>query len=423
VNVVRAAVPRPLERRLLLAYLGAFALVIALFAFALRLVFVTTLETQTTARLDTLARAGTASVTFTSRGFVVDAASLGGFSVVPRVEGLQWYNAEGVLTATRGLVPQDPLVLREGRAVSRVQGGTIDTYTVPLVDPGRAPGTIRGWVRASESDDALTGATGALDIGIVVGALLAILFGAYGGSRFARVAVERDEASLSRLREFTADAAHELRAPVSALAGTAAVALREETGLPPRTQRRLQAILEISDEMRRLVDDLLILARATQSLEREIFVIDVAETLQRVAGRFTGAARERDIALRVAPCEPLRLYGNPDQIERIVANLVDNAIKYTRSGGSVAIACSADEARVRITVRDTGIGISAEHQERIFDRFWRAAIARSDGGTGLGLAIARALARRHGGDIAVESQVDRGSTFTLTLPRRPPALS
>jgi signal transduction histidine kinase len=423
VNVVRAAVPRPLERRLLLAYLGAFAFVIALFAFALRLVFVTTLETQTTARLDTLARAGTASVTFTSRGFVVDAASLGGFSVVPRVEGLQWYNAQGVLTATRGLVPQDPLILREGRAVSRVQGGTIDTYTVPLVVPGGAPGNIRGWVRASESDDALTGATGALDIGIIAGAVLAILVGAYGGSRFARVAVERDEASLSRLREFTADAAHELRAPVSALAGTAAVALREEAGLPPRTQRRLQTILEISDEMRRLVDDLLILARATQSLEREIFVIDVAEMLQRVAGRFTGAARERDIALRVAPCERLRLYGNPDQIERILANLVDNAIKYTTPGGSVAVACSADEARVRITVRDTGIGISAEHQERIFDRFWRAAIARSDGGTGLGLAIARALARRHGGDIAVESEVDRGSAFTLTLPRRPPALS
>jgi signal transduction histidine kinase len=423
VNVVRAAVPRPLERRLLLAYLGAFAFVIVLFALALRLVFVTILETQTTARLYTLARAGTAAMTFTPHGFVVDAASLGGFSVVPRVEGLQWYDAQGKLTATRGLVPADPLRLREGRAVSRVQGGTIDTYTVPLVIPGAPPNDIRGWVRASESDDALTGAIGALDIGIVAGAVLAILVGAYGGSRFARIAVERDEASLSRLREFTADAAHELRAPVSALAGTAAVALREETGLPPRTKRRLQTILQISDEMRRLVDDLLILARATQSLEREIFVIDVAETLQRVAGRFTGIARDHGIGLSIAPCERLRLYGNPDQIERILANLVDNAIKYTKPGGSVAVACSADEARVRIIVRDTGIGISAEHRERVFDRFWRAATARSDGGTGLGLAIARALARRHGGDIAVDSEIDRGSAFTLTLPRRPPALS
>jgi signal transduction histidine kinase len=421
VNPLRPLGAHPLERRLFLAYLGAFAVVIVLFALVLRFAFVETLESQMTARLVTLARAGSASVTFTRGGFVVDAESLGGFSVVPRVEGLQWYDEQQRLVATRGLVPPGPLVPSEGRRAFRIPGGLLDTYTARLVAPSGAP---RGWVRASESDDVLTGSRPAIDVAIVSGAVLAILVGAFGGSRLARGAVERNEASLARLREFTADAAHELRAPVSALAGTADVALREEPGLSPRTQRRLQRILELSADMRRLVDDLLILARATQSLEREMFVIDVGEVIEHVRSRFTPVARARDVALRFGPCEPLRLYGNPDQVERIVANLVDNAIKYTAPGGSVAVACSADDARLHVAVRDSGIGIAPDHRERIFDRFWRADTARAaNGGTGLGLAIARELARRHGGDIAVASEPGRGSEFTVTFPRRPPALS
>jgi two-component system, OmpR family, manganese sensing sensor histidine kinase len=421
VTSLRALVPQSLERRLLVSYLGAFAVVIALFALVLRFAFVATLETQTTARLVTLARAGSASVTFTPHSFVVDDESLGGFSVVPRVEGLQWYDEHGRLIASRGLVAPEPLVPREERRAYRIPGGVLDTYTAELDDPR---GAFRGWVRAGESDDALTGSRPALDVALAAGALLAILVGSYGGWRMALVAVKRNEESLNRLREFTADAAHELRAPVSALAGTAEVALREEPELPPRTQRRLQTIRELSAEMRVLVEDLLILARATQSLEREMFVIDVGELLEHVRTRFTPAARERGVALRIGPSDPLRLYGNPDQVERIIANLVDNAIKYTAPGGSVAIACSVDDARVRFAVRDSGIGIAAEHRERIFDRFWRGdSIRQAAGGTGLGLAIARALARRHGGDITVTSEPGRGSEFTVSLPRRPPALS
>jgi signal transduction histidine kinase len=346
---------------------------------------------------------------------------LGGFSVIPRVEGLQWYDQHGRLVATRGLVPPGPFIAREGRRAYRITGGLLDTYTAQVLDSTGAP---RGWIRASESDDVLTGSRPALDLALAVGALLAILVGAYGGFRFARGAVERNQASLSRLREFTADAAHELRAPIAALTGTAEVALREELALPARTQHRLQTIVELSRVMQRLVDDLLILARATQSLEREMFVIDVPEMLERLRTRFVPVARSANVALRFAPCDPLRLYGNPDQVERIVANLVDNAIKYTPGGGSVAVACSADEGRLHVAVRDSGIGIPLDHRERIFDRFWRADTVRGrNGGTGLGLAIALALARRHGGDITVASEPGRGSEFTVTLPRRPPALS
>jgi signal transduction histidine kinase len=115
------------------------------------------------------------------------------------------------------------------------------------------------------------------------------------------------------------------------------------------------------------------------------------------------------------------VYGNPGQIERIVGNLVQNAIRYTLSGGTVKVTCAKDRTGARVTVADTGIGIAPENAGRVFDRFWRADSSRSaDGGSGLGLTIARELARRHGGDVTLASTLGRGSRFTLTLPDRPP---
>ena len=184
-------------------------------------------------------------------------------------------------------------------------------------------------------------------------------------------------------------------------------------------------VARLSDVVVARVTDVVGVVVATAPVDVVVKPADVvAELLEHVRARFTPAARERGVALRIAPCDPLRLYGNPEQIERIVANLVDNAIKYTAPGGSVAVACSVDDARVRVAVRDSGVGIAVDHRERIFDRFWRGdSLRNAAGGTGLGLAIARALARRHGGDIAVTSEPGRGSEFTVTLPRRPPALS
>jgi two-component system sensor histidine kinase SenX3 len=142
-----------------------------------------------------------------------------------------------------------------------------------------------------------------------------------------------------------------------------------------------------------------------------------------IQSRFAEAAAEHDLRLRFEGPTGREIYGNPDQIERIIANIVENAIRYTRAGGAIAVSWTLDAHRVEIVVRDTGIGIAQANLERIFDRFWRIDLARqADRGTGLGLAIARALARRHGGDVTVVSDEGKGSTFTLSLPRRPPSL-
>jgi OmpR-family two-component system manganese-sensing sensor histidine kinase len=186
------------------------------------------------------------------------------------------------------------------------------------------------------------------------------------------------------------------------------------------TKLRLASIVDTAKDMQRLVDDLLILARAGRSMEREMFAVRIDGILRDVYERYQPLAARKTLDFSIAPGRAGQIIGNPEQVTRIVANLVENAIRYTPTGGSVRLSSAQDNTGVQITVADTGIGIAPEHMERIFDRFWRAGNVREfDGGSGLGLAIARALAERHGGRITVASGASSGSVFTVTLPQRP----
>lgn len=411
-----------LQQRLFLAYFIVLASVIAVFAVAVELSFVATVRQQATHRLVTLARAGAAAVFFTqNRSFVVDDQSLGGFDVDPKTEGLQWFDTTGNLRTQRGRVPAQPAPVEVGDARLHAEsGGFLESYTLVLRGPG---GNSRGYVRAMLTSEAFNQGVGALNIGVIVGSILAVLAASVGGTRVARAAMARTEAGYRRLQEFTADASHELRSPLTALSATTAVALHEAPEMNERTRNRLLAIASAAKDMQRLVDDLLILARAGRSLEREMFAVHVDAVLHEIYERYQSTASLKSLQFDVLPGEPVQVIGNPEQITRIVSNLVDNAIRYTPSGGAVRVQCNQDHAGVRITVEDSGIGISEDNVRRIFDRFWRADPGRRfDGGTGLGLSIARALAERHGGRITVSSSVNAGSTFTLTLPLRPSGL-
>lgn len=418
-RLFRGIAARPLAQRLLFSYLVAFATVIIVFAIVVRFSFSSILQREITQRLATLARAGTASIAFTKDGFTLDAHTLGGFDVRPHSEGLQWFDAAKRLKVSRGRAPQRYVAPELGRHSIATRENVLETYTLPLRD---ARGVDRGYVRASETTDALAEGSAALDIGLAAGSILAIIVAGFGGAALARDALARTEASFERLREFTADASHELRSPLAALSTTAAVALREAP-LSAATQARLAAIGDIAAEMRRLVDDLLILARAGRSLEQEMFAVRVDTMLAGIHARYAPVAERKTIAFDLDPGEPVEIIGSPEQLARIVTNLVENALQYTPAAGSVRVACTHDGGSVHFIVSDTGLGIAPEHQDRVFDRFWRANPARDDGGAGLGLAIARALAERHGGDITVTSKPGAGSVFTFTLPRRPPTLS
>ena len=244
-----------------------------------------------------------------------------------------------------------------------------------------------------------------------------------GGERGA-VVVARDTTELTRVadmrRDFVANVSHELKTPLAAIRGYAETlrdgALHEEETALRFTER----LLWQCRRLQALLDDLLTLSRlesvAQAAVERE--PVDLAALAQRAVEVLAAAAREKRIRLQVRE-EPLpRIPGDADGLERLLVNLLDNAIKYNRPGGEVTLRLAPAGGQAVIEVSDTGIGIPPEALGRIFERFYRVdkGRAREEGGTGLGLAIVKHLAQSHGGRVEVESRMGRGTTFRVFLP-------
>lgn len=231
--------------------------------------------------------------------------------------------------------------------------------------------------------------------------------------------VENVKRSLEFQKRFTADVSHEIRSPLTSLRGNIEVALRKK-----RTAEEYEDLLKnnLSDVIRlsRLMDNLLFLSRADHkilALRRQWF--DVKHALERIVEGFAQRAQAAGIALAGDFQEDVELNGDIELLEQAWSNVIDNAIKYTPRGGSVSVQSRATDGSVTITVRDTGIGIPEDQTPRIFERFYRVERNRSRrlGGTGLGLAITHWIVKAHGGDISVESVPDKGSAFTITLPK------
>lgn len=229
-------------------------------------------------------------------------------------------------------------------------------------------------------------------------------------------------AHLRRKRDFVANAAHELRSPVTAIQSSVEVALQHE-----RTPAEYEDLLIlISDECRhlgQLVSQLLQLAEAQSEVLRLSFApVRVDEIVHHTVEMFAPVAEERGVTLKETLIRPVEVLGNRQQLRQLVTNLVDNAVKFTPSGGRVDVEVDADAAAHlgRLIVRDTGIGIPEEHLPRIFERFYQVNPARDRGaecrGNGLGLSICQAIVDQHHGTITVSSAADRGTTFTLTFP-------
>ncbi|MFQ5846213.1 MAG: sensor histidine kinase [Candidatus Methylomirabilales bacterium] len=228
----------------------------------------------------------------------------------------------------------------------------------------------------------------------------------------------RLDAAFTQIRQFSADASHELQTPLTILKGELEVALRAPRH-PDEYQRILKSGLEEINRIAHLVEGLLLLARADAGVLRmDRRPVDLAQLAEEVYGQAKVLADTRSITLRLAPVEPTSIPGDYERLRRLLLNLVDNGIKYTPPGGQVTLSLTVDGAWAALRVSDTGIGLSREERGRIFQRFYRAAETRAqgEGGAGLGLCIARSIAEAHGGRIQVESAPGRGSTFTVRLP-------
>jgi heavy metal sensor kinase len=229
----------------------------------------------------------------------------------------------------------------------------------------------------------------------------------------------RIEQSFARTRQFTADASHELRAPMTLIYTAAQHSLRRERSREELVDS-MQKILRESQRTTALIDDLLLLARGDAGKEPAAMeALDAAPLLRDAAEQATAMAAAKDISVSLElAADALPVRANEAQLRRLLLILIDNALKYTPAGGRVTIQGSADPGGVTIAVADTGPGISPGNLPRVFERFWRADQVRSReaGGTGLGLTIAKQIAELHGAHLGVQSEIGRGSVFTIRLP-------
>lgn len=240
-------------------------------------------------------------------------------------------------------------------------------------------------------------------------------------ARVFNAALARIGDSFAELRRFTADASHELRTPLTSLRAVGEVALREPHDL--RSYREaIGSMLEEVDGLAHLVDDLLMLSRAEAGAEPlAMESVALLDTAQKAASLLEVLAEEKEQTLLVTGDASIRAHGNADMLKRAFVNLIDNAIKYSPERGRICVDVRHAAAGVAaVEVRDQGSGIAAEHQAKIFERFYRTDVGRSRdaGGAGLGLAIAERVVRLHGGRIELESEPGKGSTFRIILPDR-----
>lgn len=232
--------------------------------------------------------------------------------------------------------------------------------------------------------------------------------------------LNRIDASYERIKQFTADASHELRTPTAVVKASAELLQMGEAN-PEVTRRTLTNIVSEADYMTRVIEDLLTLARSSienGSGTHELF--ELGESVRALQPRISSLARARQINTEMTFDDQLLLLkGNQNAAERVLMILVDNAIRYTPAGGVLHVQMWKDEANGGFEIRDNGIGISPEHQTKIFERFYRVDAVRTpgDGGSGLGLSIARSLTEASGGAITLQSHPGKGSCFSVAFPR------
>ncbi|MEG3971937.1 ATP-binding protein [Microcoleus sp. T2B6] len=294
---------------------------------------------------------------------------------------------------------------------------------------------VLGYLRVSHPWFEVTKPIRQLILDLILGASLTLICVAAIGWLLSGLAMAPIRESYGRLKQFTADASHELRNPIATIQTNVQVALAEPD-IEPQQHQQLQVIERLTRRLGRLVDDLLFLARQDSGIVQQQWIeVPLDALLMEVIEEQQAIATTQNLSLSLEIVDlpnaedNFTLLGDWDQLARLFTNIVSNAVQYTPSGGEIEVELqlAAKNKRnspilnpaLQIKVTDTGIGISAEALPHLFDRFYRvdpARTHRSAAGSGLGLAIAKAIVENHRGQIRIDSQVDRGTAVTVTLP-------
>jgi heavy metal sensor kinase len=232
--------------------------------------------------------------------------------------------------------------------------------------------------------------------------------------------LDRIQTLLTEIKEISDNIAHDLRSPITRIRGIAEVTLT--TGKSLNDYENMAAsTVEECDRLLDMINTMLMISKTESGVDKLSHEeIDLTALVLEACELFKPTAEDKGVSLSCDVPKRSHFIGDTQMIQRMISNLLDNAIKYTPSGGSVTISINENDTHIAVSVKDTGRGISPNDLPRIFERFYRCDQSRSQSGIGLGLSLARAIARAHGGDITAASILNQGSTFTVTLPKSLP---
>jgi heavy metal sensor kinase len=235
--------------------------------------------------------------------------------------------------------------------------------------------------------------------------------------------LDRIQTLLTEIKEMSDNIAHDLRSPITRIRGIAEITLTTGKSLN-EYEAMAASTIEECDRLLDMINTMLMISKTeagVDHLARE--EIDLTGVIREACELFEPTAEDSRVTLSCHVPDGMSLVGDTRMIQRMLSNLLDNAIKYTQLGGGVTVSVSEKNHQINVSVKDTGIGISPRDLPHIFERFYRCDQSRSQTGIGLGLSLARAIARAHGGDITATSSPNQGSTFVVTLPKSLPSQS
>ena len=426
-----------LRWRLLASYLMVMAITLGVFGVGVYFFLTRSLYDQLNKKMLTLAQAATLSFADieNNKGYLQQVDEVPWRDIFNRDDqSLEWFDTEGNLLTRAGVLELNkPLKLSQDRDpktniffVETPSGSQrVFTYTISVFikdnNPQPNQATLKGFIRASQSMEDVENIRQELLLGLGVGGMLTLGLVSVGGLWLTQRAIQPVEDSFRLLKQFTADASHELRSPLTAIKTSVDVMRNHPERIHPKDAKKLVAIASATTQMSSLVQDLLFLARtdaAEYKLNIEHTAVSLNQILENLWALLEPSAQVKGVTLHYQALSKITVFGDKVQLSRLFTNLLENAVQYTPSGGKVELELTKQNRHAMVKVRDTGIGIEPEQLPLIFDRFWRADKARSrrEGGTGLGLSIVQAIAHKHGGRITVTSNVGEGSCFLVRLP-------
>lgn len=420
-----------LRSRLLLYYLIVMAAILGIFGSGVYVVFRRNLYKQLDKKLVTLAQSATPSF-----GAVRDRGNkyLNQVEEVPwrdifnrDQQSLEWFDAKKKLLGRKGLIK---LGVPPKVGTTFIKNPETDevfrTHTLSMFirrNGEAGPPTLVGFIRATQSSEEIEAAEEELFWIFVIGGMLTLILIGLGGFWLTKKAIEPIEASFLQLKQFTADASHELRSPLTAIKASVDIMRTHPERVHPKDVKKLEAIAGATVQMNEMLGDLLFLARADADsdlpvTQRKLTSVLLNQILQNCFVLLEPLANDKKIVFQSKFRDKIKVLGDVAQLSRLFSNLLENALQYTPEEGRVSLDLYRQNRYAVISVRDTGIGIAPDQVDKVFDRFWRADKARTrrEGGTGLGLAISAAIIKRHGGKVSVTSELNIGTCFLVRIP-------